>query len=144
MNHKTEKAKPFSLRLTQQEKDRLQADAGGTPLGIYIRARLLEGDAAPRDESRQYPIKDAEPLGRLLGLLGQSRITNNLNQLAKASNQGSLPVTKEVESELQQACVHVSEMRMLLLKALGIRVLDQVRTTLPVVDYFNPAARGEP
>jgi hypothetical protein len=82
-------------------------------------------------------------LGQLLALLGQSRLANNLNQLAKAANQGSLPVTAEIEAELQQACAHILEMRLLLLKALGIRVFEQLKTPLPVVDFFNEAAGGQ-
>ena len=35
-------------------------------------------------------------LAKLLGVLGKSRIANNINQLAKAANSGSLPVNEEV------------------------------------------------
>jgi hypothetical protein len=136
----TEKAKPFSIRLTEQEKDRLREKAGGVPLGIYIRNHLLQRDASPRDERRQYPVKDAEPLGQLLAMLGQSRLASNLNQLAKAANSGSLPVTEETETDLRRACAEIAEMRQLLLRSLGIRILEQAKTPLPVVEFFTEAA----
>jgi hypothetical protein len=135
-----EKATPFSIRLTDSEKELLLGKAGKTPLGTFIREAIL--GASPRP-LRQNPVKDGEPLGRILGLLGQSRMASNLNQIAKAANQGSLPVTKELEEDLHRACAEVFEMRLLLLQALGIRILDEVqRTPLPMVDFFNEAAGG--
>jgi hypothetical protein len=56
----------------------------------------------------------------VLASLGQSRIANNLNQLAKAVNIGALPVTPETESEIVEACAAVSAMRRDLMRALGI------------------------
>ncbi|MFC5583805.1 hypothetical protein ACFPOD_01675 [Nitratireductor kimnyeongensis] len=110
---------PFSLRLTHAEKARLLAEAGRKPLGAYIRERLLGADAAPRKRLRNSPVKDQEALARALAALGQSRLSSNLNQLAKAVNTGSLPVTPETEADLQQACRDVSALRADLLRALG-------------------------
>ncbi|MGE3992572.1 plasmid mobilization relaxosome protein MobC [Pseudorhodoplanes sp.] len=87
-------------------------------------------------------MKDGEPLGRLLALLGQSRIANNLNQLAKAANQGALPVTVEVEADLRAACAEVFEMRLLLLRALGIKILDEVKDRTSLPEVFSDAARA--
>jgi hypothetical protein len=127
-----DKSAPLSVRFTETEKLRLQELAGNTPLGVFIRERALGDAAEPRASVRQ-PVKDGEPLGRLLALLGQSRLANNLNQLAKAANQGSLPVTMEVEADLRAACSEVFEMRILLLKALGIKILQEAKGTLPEV-----------
>jgi len=110
---------PFSLRLTAAERARLESEAAGKTLGAYIRERLLGEDAAPRKRKGNSPIKDHEALGRVLGALGQSRLSSNLNQLAKAVNTGSLPVTPETEAELRQACREVSDLRDELLRALG-------------------------
>lgn len=137
----TERSAPLSVRFTEAEKARLRDLAGSRPLGHYIRDRALQGDAEPR-AARNSPVKDAEPLGRLLGLLGQSRLSSNLNQLAKAANQGSLPVTEETEADLRQACADVFEMRLLLLRALGIQIIEQANSRLPVVEFFTEAAGG--
>jgi hypothetical protein len=73
---------PFSLRLTYDERARQEAEAGGKPLGAYIRERLLGDDAAPRKRRGNSPIKIHEALARVLGALGRSRLCSNLNQLA--------------------------------------------------------------
>ncbi|MEJ2755984.1 MAG: plasmid mobilization relaxosome protein MobC [Gammaproteobacteria bacterium] len=67
-------------------------------MGAYIRERLLNGEEAPRKKPKKRkkrPIKDIKALSQVLAELGQSRIANNLNQLAKASNTGSLPVNRD-------------------------------------------------
>lgn len=110
---------PFSLRLTYEERARLDAERGDQSLGGYIRERLLGDDAAPRKKRGNSPVQDKEALGRVMGALGQSRLSANLNQLAKAVNSGSLPVTPETEAELIEACREVSEIRDALMRALG-------------------------
>ncbi|MEM9580747.1 MAG: hypothetical protein AAF891_08670 [Pseudomonadota bacterium] len=110
---------PFSLRLTYEERVRLEAEAGDKPLGAYIRERLLGNDATPRKRRGNSPVKDKEALGRVMGALGASRLSSNLNQLAKAVNAGALPVTPETEGEIKEACRDVAAMRADLLRALG-------------------------
>ncbi|MCF8466224.1 MAG: hypothetical protein K9G33_02380, partial [Sneathiella sp.] len=76
-------------------------------------------DVAQRKTRGKFPVKDHEALGRVLGALGSSRLSSNLNQLAKAANTGSLPVTPDTEAELREACAAVLVMREELLMALG-------------------------
>ncbi|EKS35361.1 plasmid mobilization relaxosome protein MobC [Afipia clevelandensis] len=136
-----DRSSPLSVRFTDAEKARLRDLAGSKPLGQYIRDRALNGHSEPR-AARSSPIRDAEALGRLLGLLGQSRLSSNLNQLAKAANLGSLPVSAETEAELRQACADVLEMRQLLLRALGLQIINEAKSRLPVVEFFTEAAEG--
>lgn len=110
---------PFSLRLTFEERQRLEAEAGDMPLGEFIRQRLLGDGAAPRKRKGNSPVKDKAALARVLGALGQSRLSSNLNQLAKAVNTGSLPVTPETEADLKAACRDIAALRADLLRALG-------------------------
>lgn len=110
---------PFSLRLSFEEKALLRAAANGVPLGAYIKAKLFDEPLEKVRRRNTNPVKDHEALGRLLGSLGQSRLSQNLNQLARASNTGALPVSPEVEAELRQACADVKAMREELLRALG-------------------------
>ena len=49
-------------------------------------------------------IKDHLAQARVLAMLGQSRISNNLNQFAKAVNIGVLPVTPETEEHIAVDC----------------------------------------
>ncbi len=115
------KPKPFSLRLSFDERARLEQDASGMALGAYFRDRLFGEDAAPRQTRGHFPVKDYAALGRVLAALGQSRLSSNLNQLAKAVNTGSLPVTPETEDDLRQACKDIQAMRRDLLIALGLQ-----------------------
>lgn len=115
-------APPFSLRLTADERERLDVLRGSIPLGQYIREELLGKNAAPRKRRSRRPVKDQEALGRVLGTLGASHLSSNLNQLARAVNSGSLPVTPETEESLSEAFAAVVAMRQDLMRALGHKV----------------------
>ncbi|MEW7986735.1 MAG: hypothetical protein AB2799_13160 [Candidatus Thiodiazotropha sp.] len=114
-------ASPFSLRLTFEERSALEKEAGSKPLGTYIRAQLFEGREAPRKvrTRTRKPLQDDRALARVLGELGKARLANNLNQLAKAVNTGSLPVTPDTEKAINEACRAVQDMRRQLMQALG-------------------------
>jgi hypothetical protein len=110
---------PFSIRFTFAERARLDEERGSKSLGAYIRHRLFGKDAGFRRKPGNSPIKDAAALGRVLGALGASRLSSNLNQLAKAVHLGTLPVTPETEADLVEACREIQEIRLDLLRALG-------------------------
>jgi len=110
---------PFSIRFTFEERAKLDAERGRRPVSAHIRECLFGDDATPRRKSGKSPVKDGEALGRLLGALGGSRLSNNLNQLAKAVNTGSLPVSPATEADIVAACEEVKALRADLLRALG-------------------------
>lgn len=115
-----EKSRPFSLRLTFDERAQLESDAGSIAVGEYIRQQLFKNLPPPKRRApRKKPERDEAALAQLLAQLGASRLSANLNQLAKAVNTGSLPVTPETEKELKTACDAVAEMRAALMQALG-------------------------
>jgi hypothetical protein len=87
---------------------------------LTFASACLTATRTPRRTRGKHPVKDHEALGRLLAELGRSRIANNLNQLARAANSGSLPVTPEVEADLIEACEEVAALRGELIKALGL------------------------
>jgi hypothetical protein len=111
---------PVSLRMTFEEKANLELAAAGMSLSSYIRWRIFDPASPPPKRRGIKPVKDHAALARVLALLGQTRIGNNLNQLAKAVNSGSLPVTPETEAELLEAARAIVHMRRLLLEALQI------------------------
>lgn len=112
------------MRLTPEERARLEHEAAGVPLGSYIRAKVL-GEPPPVKLRRSgLPIKDRRSLARLLALLGRSRLANNLNQLAHTANIGALPLTPETEAELHAALDTVRDLRRLLVAALGLSPED--------------------
>lgn len=116
---KAAKPKPFSLRLTFAERAKLNAMAGDRPLGSYIRDRLLGDEADKRAFRSRHPAVDKQALAHALSLLGQSRLSSNLNQIAKAVHLGTLPVGPDLEAELSAACAAIREMRDALIAALG-------------------------
>lgn len=114
---------PFSLRLSQDERARLERDAGETPLATYIKFRLfnnLPELTRPRGSAKR-PNLETQLIAKLLAALGEARLANNLNQLAKAANMGTLDVSKNTEKELLAACAEVHAMRADLIAALGLK-----------------------
>ena len=114
------RAAPFSLRLSVDERKHLEQLAGSRPLGAYIRERLLGGHAEKRRELRKPKIND-EQYASLLAALGQSRLSNNLNQLAKSANMGTIDVSQDTEQQLKDASNAVLAMREALFTALGLK-----------------------
>lgn len=117
---------PFSIRFTDEERGRLEQAAGALSLAAYIRLKLFTGDDAPTGRRRttkkpRQPSAELAVLGHMLGGLGQSRLANNLNQIAKAANTGTLPLDSELEEELWKACAEIQQMRVALIEALGVQ-----------------------
>lgn len=112
---------PFSLRLSEDERARLTDEAKGAPLGSYIKAKVL-GSALPvRLRRSGLAVEDRQALAQALALLGASRLSSNVNQLAKLANIGALPVTLELEAELSAALADIQQIRRLLVAALGLK-----------------------
>ena len=109
---------PFSLRLSHEEKEQLKAEAGKQPLGAFIRMKLL-GDNVAKRRTRRAVVADEAALARVLALMGKSRVANNLNQLAKLANSGSLFVDDDVRVDLNEACRDIKGIRKDLMMALG-------------------------
>jgi Bacterial mobilisation protein (MobC) len=110
---------PFSLRLTFEERARLERDAAGMALGAYIRSQVLDEDVAPRKVRNKFPVKDHKLLAEALALLGQARIANNLNQLARQANTGSLSMDTDSNSELRATCAVVRRACNLIISSMG-------------------------
>lgn len=125
LSAKRKRPAPFSLRLTAQERARLEREAGETPLATYIKLRLFN-NLPPLETFRPSPggrpATDTHLIAKLLAALGDSRLASNLNQLAKAANMGTLDSGPETEKELLEACAAVKAMRLDLVAALGLKV----------------------
>lgn len=111
---------PFSLRLTREERAQLEHDAAGMSVGAYIRFRLFDESFPNRRTRNKHPVKDHQELAKVLGELGRSRLANNLTQLAKAANSGSLEVSPDTERAIQNGCADIRWMRQVLISALGL------------------------
>lgn len=117
---------PFAIRLSKDERARLEREAAGAPLGTYIKAKAL-GDPPLRMRRTGHSVEDRQSFAQALGMLGKSRLSSNLNQIAKLANTGSLPLTPEVEAELLSALADVRAIRRLLMEALGLKPEDAAR-----------------
>ena len=127
-SHRGKKLPPFSLRLTFDERARLEELAGSEPLGSYIKRKVFDRKCAGTRRARsrtRRPIKDEKKLAHVLAILGQSRLANNLNQLAKAAHLGTLPMMPDTEREIRRACADVALMRRELLRVLGHRTDEE-------------------
>lgn len=111
---------PFSLRLTPDERSALEAKAGSMPLASYIKSVVLASEAPKYRKRQKPPVAEQQLLAQVLAKLGASRNANNLNQIAKGINQGTLVVDDELAIDLNAAIAEIAWMRITLMQALGL------------------------
>lgn len=116
---------PFSVRLSKSERDYLDRKRGDMSLHAYIRARIFDDDAPLNSERKAPRVSDTQALSKVLGALGRSNIANNLNQIAKAANAGTVNLDRSIIDDLSNAVSEVAKMRADLIRALGLK--DQRR-----------------
>ena len=109
----------FSIHLNWDQRDELDRLSQGMPWATYIKEVIF---VQKKRISVRYSDLDRKLLAKLLAVLGKSRLSSNLNQLAKAANSGSLPVNHEVEKAIMDACKAIEWMRSTLMKAMGMNV----------------------
>jgi hypothetical protein len=110
-----------TLRLSVDDHERLKEMADGMALTTFIRAKVLNEQLPRRKRRSSASAGDKQAIAQILGLLGQSRIANNLNQLAYHANVGSLAMDELTRAQIEEANDHVIFLRQILLKALGTR-----------------------
>jgi hypothetical protein len=115
---------PFSVRFTPKERARLESEAAGVPLGTFIRAKILGEPLPSRLRRTGAALKDRAAFAKALALLGQSRLANNINQLAHLAHVGALPLNPETEAEIREAMESVRSIRSFLMAALGLKAGD--------------------
>ena len=108
---------PITFRPTEGERERLKADAAGMSQSAYIRQCLFGNKAS----KRAVPDADRVLLAQILAKLGETRIANNLNQLAYHANCGSLMLDDLTVEEINEAILHVAWIRTQLIEALGLK-----------------------
>ncbi len=94
---------PVTLRLTPEERERLEELADGMTLSAYIRACVFAKEARRRKHRPKNVIADKKAAAEALALLGQSRIANNLNQLAYHANIGALAIEEAEKAQIVEA-----------------------------------------
>ena len=110
---------PLTLRLTPEEREKLEELATGMTLSAYIRACVFAEETRRRKRKPKNVIEDRQAAAEALALLGQSRIASNLNQLAYHANIGMLIEDDEAKAQIAEANKHLLAIRTLLMTALG-------------------------
>lgn len=118
---KPKRAAPLSIRLSDEERAAFERKAGRMPLGAYIKSVVLDDDAPRYRKRRAMPDADQRLLAEILARLGATRTANNLNQIAKHLNLGTLVIDDQLEADLKSAIVEVAWIRTTLMQALGKR-----------------------
>lgn len=113
------RSSPISLRLTQEERDKLSKMAGNIPVSTYIKSVVLEDG-----RTRKTLSADRVLLAQLLGQLGASGLGPSLALMAEAADSGSLHVDDLLAARLHDACRDVRGMHLLLMTALGKKQPD--------------------
>lgn len=110
----------FTIRFTDLEFKNLtnRAANAGMTIAAYIRHRLFGEHEQPRVRRVKAVICDERKLSKVLALLGGGRYASNLNQTAKAINQGIVSFSAEKEASVHEACLAVAQMRDLLVDAI--------------------------
>lgn len=110
---------PITLRITPEERAKLEELADGMTLSAYIRACVFAEETKRRKKRPKTAIEDKKATAEALALLGQSRIASNLNQLAYHANVGALIVGEAEKAQIAEANAHLAAIRTLLMQALG-------------------------
>lgn len=111
---------PFSIRLTPAERARLNEDAAGEPLGVYVKKTLFA--PTTKAAARRAMIDHHRLLiAQVLAMVGSSGIGDALTSMAVAIKMGTIANEQEIQEALNGAQEELSEIRSALLKALDIR-----------------------
>lgn len=121
-NEKPEKARPASLtlRLTADERERLERDSAGMSLSGYVRQQLFGDAAKPRRTRGKFPVKDHEALARVLSRLGRSELAMAVGGLLLAVEAKRLHLDNEQAKLLRSIENDLLFVRTNLIKALGL------------------------
>ncbi|MEO1046394.1 MAG: hypothetical protein AAFX04_13205 [Pseudomonadota bacterium] len=117
------KTRNLTIRLGEEERERLERKAGEKPLAVYIRHKLgVEHSDRPRPS--RNPKADSVMLARILAALGSSDMAASMRQIAAAAKNGALPESSDTLLQIQAACLTIQKMRADLIKALGVKPED--------------------
>lgn len=117
---------PLSIRLSDDERRRLEALAAGRPVSAYVKSVLFGAGVSPRRAFRQ--ASDPKSLAALLARLGQSGLADSLKVLARQAEAGTLYADATLHARLLAACDDVRAMRAMLMQGLGKEVPPPVQS----------------
>lgn len=110
----------LSVRLTLEERDRLEALAGERPVSAYVRSRLF-GTGGTRRRSKRRQTPDNAALAQVLAALGRSDLSASMKWIQGSIEGGAVRLNPEESLALRDACADISQMRRDLIMALGLK-----------------------
>lgn len=122
-NSKPPKTKPLSVRFSEGERAALSNAAGHLSLSAFVRDCALKAanNRLRRKKESYDPDQVRTSLAQILALLGKSRASGDLREILDLARMGALPVTQELEQKIGAACEDIRTIKVLLLKALGLK-----------------------
>lgn len=115
---------PYSIRFTLPQRAFIREQSLATKMSEseWIR-QILFSDSKLNLVKHQALVKRAhqKDLSRVIYLLGKSRIPNNLNQIAKGINTGTLIVSPDTERHIHDTYRMVLWIRKTLIEQLGLK-----------------------
>ncbi len=121
MTSSSKRYPPLSIRLNDEERARLQRNAGDLPLSTYAKSVLFSDDVRTVRRSPRVVTGDRQILAKMLAQLGQSEVATSLYSLAREAQAGNLVMDTASQLSLFQACSDLKQMRDVLLASLGKR-----------------------
>ncbi|WP_272641330.1 plasmid mobilization relaxosome protein MobC [Marinomonas mediterranea] len=115
---------PYSIRLSNNLRRaiREQAQKADQTESLWIREALIAAcDLPAPQQAKLHPEQRSKELSQILYLLGKSRYANNLNQIAKAANTGTLIISPDVYAQIDESHHAILWMRSTLITALGLK-----------------------
>ena len=109
---------PFSIRLSVEERARLDVLAGDMPMAAYVRTRLFDTPSPRRRKVRRFDV-DQSLLKKLLRALGRQHISSSLHRIMNAIDDGDLEIDEELDVELRGLCSDLRHLRRRIRKAIG-------------------------
>ena len=115
---------PFSMRLSAQERARLDVLAGDMTTAAYVRSRLFDTPSPRSRKIRRFDVNQSL-LKKLVRQLGRQHISSRLHRILNAIDDGDLEVDDKLELELRYLCSELRHLRRNIRKALGDELSDK-------------------
>jgi hypothetical protein len=114
----------LTLRLAKQERERLdkQAKTLGLSTAAYVRCLTADEKTQRKLLSLIERTQDRAEYARILRALGESRIANNLNQIAYAIHSGTFVFSPDVTVQINECYEAILYIRSLLIEQMGVKV----------------------
>lgn len=133
---------PLSIRVTDEERALLASRSGREPVSRYIKRILFADNSVSRCRAVRV-VADQKLLGQLLALLGQSSLATNVRVLTHQASVGVLNCDEATTERLSRACREITELRDVLMVALGKEPRSEAERARQIAELFGHAASPE-